>query len=697
VGNFDQVFEQAYQEAYKPFLDMIEGYPDIPFTLHYSGCLLEWLAEHHRGFFRRLKGLVRRGQVELLGGGFYEPIFSMLTETDVRGQVTSFSDYLERAFGVRPQGIWLSERVWEQAFTKMLADLGIRYTIVDDSHFKYAGLKEEQLVGYFLTEDRGRLLRIFPGSENLRYAIPFRPAEETVKFLREHASEAGTGLIVYADDGEKFGVWPGTHKHVYQDGWLQEFLDLISENSDWIKLLRLGQAVELLPPAGKIYLPDASYREMCEWALPAEALATYEDMVKLLEAQKKLSPLKRFIKGGFWRNFKVKYTEANLLYARMMQASRKVNALPRSSKAYPRASRELYRGQCNCAYWHGVFGGLYLPHLRSAAYRHLIAAERLADADKFKSRSGTGLETRDFDMDGAREVCLYNRRLGAYLKPDRGGALYELDLKAKGFNLLATLARRPETYHRDLLARARSRDVTEVQSIHDLRFAKEPGLENRLIYDRYPRWSLLDHFFPPETTLEEIVSGQQTELGNFPTADYRLRIRGRRTSSPALQLQSAGQVLCGDAPLPIRVRKVVRLGNGGGSLSAAYQITNCGDRKLEALFAVEFNFALLAGDSPGSFYHLGDGKPLGNLSMQAALGDTEVIALRAEVAQLDVLLKLDVDAPTRFWCFPIQTVSQSESGLELVYQSSAVLPCWRLKLEPDERWRAGIALETRSV
>ncbi len=695
VGNFDQVFEQAYQDAYKPFLEMIGDYPEIPFTLHYSGCLLEWLGRHHPALLRRVKRLVRRGQVELLGGGFYEPIFSMLTETDIRGQVTSFADYLKRRFGARPQGIWLAERVWEQTFTRLLADLGIRYTIVDDTHFKYAGLNEEELVGYFLTEDRGRLLRIFPGSEKLRYAIPFREPEKTIAFLRGLATEDGSRLVVYADDGEKFGVWPGTHKHVYKDGWLREFLDLVSQNRDWIKLLRLGEAADSLGPAGKVYLPDASYREMCEWALPADVLTTYEDMVELVEEQKELLPLKRFIKGGYWRNFKVKYPEANLLYARMMQASRKVNGLPKSSTAYPRASRELYRGQCNCAYWHGVFGGLYLPHLRSAAYRHLIAADRLADAGTFKSSSRTRLELCDFDMDGAEEVCLCSRRLSAYLKPNQGGGLYELDLKPKGLNLLATLARRPEAYHRDLLARAQSGELTRVESIHDIRFAKQPGLEKRLLYDRYPRWSLLDHFFTPGTTLNQLVSGRHTEPGNFPGASYSLGIIGRRTSSPAVQLESAHQVLCGDEPVPIRVSKVVRLTDKGGSLSAAYQVVNRGVGKFEALFAVEFNFALLAGDSPGSFYHLGEGEPLGDLSMQGELGETDLVVLRAEVVQLDVFLKLDT--PTRFWCYPIKTVSQSESGLELVYQSSVVLPFWRLELPPGERWTVQMTLGTRSL
>ena len=32
--------------------------------------------------------------------------------------------------------MWIPERVWEQSFTRDLADAGIEYTILDDFHFK---------------------------------------------------------------------------------------------------------------------------------------------------------------------------------------------------------------------------------------------------------------------------------------------------------------------------------------------------------------------------------------------------------------------------------------------------------------------------------------------------------------------------------------------------------------------------------
>jgi alpha-amylase/alpha-mannosidase (GH57 family) len=74
VGNFDDVIERAYQQCYSPFVQVLERHPSIRMGLHYSGALLEWLERAHPEYFEQLRVLVKRGQVEIVGGGFYEPI-----------------------------------------------------------------------------------------------------------------------------------------------------------------------------------------------------------------------------------------------------------------------------------------------------------------------------------------------------------------------------------------------------------------------------------------------------------------------------------------------------------------------------------------------------------------------------------------------------------------------------------------------
>ena len=322
VGNFDGVFEEAYRTAYLPFLDVLEGYPEIPFVLHTSGPLLEWLVERRPEYIARLRRMVEAGRVEILGGGFYEPILTMIPHRDRVGQIRGYSRYLEETLGARVRGMWIAERVWEQSLVASIAEAGIEYTVLDDSHFLRAGCAEDDVLGYYLTEDDGRLLKVFPGSERLRYNIPFREPHETYEFLRRLAERRPGATVVFADDGEKFGSWPETYEHVYKKGWLNRFCDMLLGNRDWLEATTFARAVDATLPEGKVYLPDGSYREMTEWALPPEASAAYRRASRRVEAIDDGGEVARFFRpGGFWRNFKAKYAECDEMYARMLAVS----------------------------------------------------------------------------------------------------------------------------------------------------------------------------------------------------------------------------------------------------------------------------------------------------------------------------------------------------------------------------------------
>ena len=184
IGNFDGVFEVAYKDSYWPFLELLEQYPEIPISLHTSGCLMEWLVEHKPDYIDKLRRLVARGQIEIMGGGFYEPILPMIPPCDRVGQIRNYTTYLERLLQTKVRGMWVPERVWEQELVRDITAAGIEYTVLDDYHFKQAGWEEDQLFGYYLSEDNGNLLRIFPGSERMRYLVPFQDPEQTTPLFR---------------------------------------------------------------------------------------------------------------------------------------------------------------------------------------------------------------------------------------------------------------------------------------------------------------------------------------------------------------------------------------------------------------------------------------------------------------------------------------------------------------------------------
>ncbi|MCE9547869.1 MAG: alpha-amylase, partial [Planctomycetia bacterium] len=185
-----------------------EPYTNLRIALHTSGPLLEWLDANHPEYLDRLAKLVAAGRLEIIGGAYYEPILAMIPSADRVGQIRSYTRALETRLGGSVQGMWIPERVWEQSMTRDIVDAGIRYTLVDDFHFKNAGLEPDSLHGYYLTEDDGRMLAVFPGSEPLRYLIPFRDPEETIAYLGRVSDKHPGAVVVFGDDGEKFGTWP---------------------------------------------------------------------------------------------------------------------------------------------------------------------------------------------------------------------------------------------------------------------------------------------------------------------------------------------------------------------------------------------------------------------------------------------------------------------------------------------------------
>ena len=226
VGNFDHVFAQHVDDVYRPLLDALADREFLPVVLHLSGPLLEWLEAHETAYLDRLGKLAADGRVEILLAGFYEPVLASLPREDRVEQIRWMHDAVRRRFGVDARGLWLTERVWEPELAADLAVAGVRYALVDDRHFLVTGFPPERLHAPFWTESDGKRVALFPIDERLRYLIPFRPPEETADYLRQLRAD-GHELAVLADDGEKFGGWPGTKEWVYGEGWLERFIGTV--------------------------------------------------------------------------------------------------------------------------------------------------------------------------------------------------------------------------------------------------------------------------------------------------------------------------------------------------------------------------------------------------------------------------------------------------------------------------------------
>ena len=677
VGNFEAVFEEAHQKAYLPFLKLATDYPNIRFSLHQSGILWRWQKLAHADYFQLVGNMVDRGQIELMTGGFYEPILTAVPERDALGQIKELTRYLQDHFEVTPTGLWLTERIWEPHLPKLLAQAGASYLPIDDTHFLYAGFEPNQLSGPFVTENEGYTVTLLPIQKRLRYLMPFGTVEDVIEELKVQAERNSSGLAVYADDGEKFGVWPKTFRHCYEEEWLRQLFEAIEKNSDWLEVITLGEAAAL-EPVGRAYLPSASYSEMLHWALPSTAFVEYERFETWLEDQGQLQRYGRFVRGGHWRGFLSKYEESNLMHKKMLSVSNKLAEFerdnPGKTELADKARDRLYAGQCNCPYWHGVFGGLYLPHIRQAVYESLIEAD--VALDQLMDLQPTNISVYDYDCDGADEVLLRSGTFTAVFKPHKGGMLLDLALNKHNFCITDTLTRRREGYHLKLDRAITNASEETTASIHDVVIAKEEGLKNFLNEDWYLKRCFIDHFMTDDVDFDKFLAGKYGEEGDFVLEPYAVEIDH---AAGKVTLDRLGHLWRPLTVVPVTVNKQFTFAPNSDQIEIRYQLSTRSQEPVTATFALENNFSFQAGHAEDRMILINKRQRIN--SYLDSTGRHEQQQSWAMIDQYRSLaIALDSDLECDLWHAPIFTVSLSEGGFEKVYQGTTFMNVYRVQL-----------------
>jgi alpha-amylase len=460
---------------------------------------------------------------------------------------------------------------------------------------------------------------------------------------------------------------------------VERFFEALEANADWLTTTTPSAWFAEHLPIGRVYIPTSSYAEMGEWALPPDENRVFTSV--LHAAQKKRRPEARWLRGAFWRNFQVKYREINDLHKQMLRTSAKVDEMAAGADR-ERALDHLYQGQSNDCYWHGLFGGIYISHMRLATYEHLIAAEDLADraADRLSAA-----ECRDLDLDGQDDVRLAGPGQVVTVDLTEGAGIGSWDVRAVRHALCAVMRRRPEAYHETLRQHEAAGPSTHETpggapaSIHEIVMTKEPGLADQLHYDQFERRSGLVRFLARGTAPEAWATARAVELGDAVEGPFEV-----------VTLEPGRLVVTRDASVDgttgraaVRVTKELSIGGDRRSptLSLAVTVANRSEHPVEALLGLEWTLMMLGGG----------GNPAAWLEIDGARAthDSRGTAARlAGFAQGNDAIGIAVDTtfsePTDVWWAPVETISNSEAGFERVYQGAGLLLSWPLSLAGGE-------------
>ncbi len=670
-GNLDEVFADAMDRCYLRTLELLESAPHVRSAIHVSGPLLDWSEAHRPEMIDKLRTLVARGQVEVLGGGYQEPMLAILPDRDAVGQLVVMADRCETLLGSRPKGMWLAERVWEPDLARVIARAGYKYTLLDDSHLRAAGIRDP-LGDYYVTDKAGDAVAVFPIDRGLRTRIPFAGLDELLAYLAQQTGRAPT----YGDDVEKFGLWPTTERRVWGERWLEKLFEALATERSWLATATPTEVLATTRSSGAVYLPTISYQEMGAWTLPPEAATRFVDMAERMHFAGYHDEADSFLRGGIWQAFIAKYRESKLIYRKMLRVSEAVRRATEAGHENADEAREaLYRGQCNCAYWHGLFGGLYLQHLRAALMGALLEAETLVD-----ERDHVRLSTVDHDGDLLDELLFEGPSYDLYVSPLAGGSVFELDLLDAHFHLTGVLGRRREAYHEDVI---RARVVSEEElgnvSAHDLIRATEEGLSEHLHFDAYPRGMFVDHLLSAASTLDQF-DRDYAAVADFANAAYGVAEVTHDGDAVTARLaatvdDSHLEKTYVVAPQAVTVR--YRLAHERGGSFA---------------FAAQLDFTLLSPDAVGGRRVEIDGD--GDLEPRPGARGvaTNVRAVRVVCDDLGIDVGITPLAPCELWRIPIETVSQSERGFERAYQGTALVFVWRSE---GTAFEGGLRLEVR--
>ncbi len=613
------------------YLDLVEALEKnqyVKANIHFSGNTLTILDKKTSNFTSNISKLLQENRLELIGGGLFEPLFPFIPKEDRQTQLSLMNRLLNHLFAYTPHGAWTTEFAWEPSLAYDFAKSKAQYTCLPKEYFSLVGLDEIDLSGYFVTEDEGRKLSIFPITFSVEDLIKEFTPEEVIKNITSN-SEQNSLVVLFCHDLNQNNLQ-----------WLLSFIKLINDNSTNIKSNLFSEYFLNNKPQGRIYLPSTNK-------------FSHNDT------------------EAFWKQSLLDCFEANLLHKKMLRVSKKINSAKEGKSRFKvikemltQAQELLLKGQSNDTYLTNNSDGIYQPTKRHNAYKNLIQAENLIDNASRHSTKWIQVSELDYDCDGNDEIIVETETNIIYISPHMGGTILEHDFRPRCLN------------------------VTNVFS-EEQRHKKIKKQRNR---ETEAKLTLVDHFLDKNTLLEDCLSKNLKHLTNKIINPYLVEKIKAKEETCKVELKLNTQLNYNNTTNEVELIKQINLRSGESSIVFDYSLVNKSEKSIETLFAIEFNLNTSTYLDPNSYFYLnGNPQNKTNsphLDSIEQINEIKQISVKSNVHNLN--LTISCNKSFHVFRYPIKLIYNEVDKDESIFQGVTILLNWPLVLEPNLPWTVSL-------
>jgi alpha-amylase/alpha-mannosidase (GH57 family) len=254
---------------------IVNNYAKISFNM--GATLLSWLEEKDPETYQKILDADKESMQYFSGHGsaiaqaYSHLIMPLANERDKYTQVRWGIDDFKYRFKRMPEGMWLAETAVDTATLEIMAEEGIKYTVLAPRQakaFRKVGDKNWQELGHAAVDPRlaywcnlpsGKKIALFFYDGRVAQDVAFNNllsngaslANRILETLDFHSDEPQLAHI--ATDGESYG-----HHHRYGEMALSAAIKHIDRQQPMVKLTNYGEFLELHPPTHEIQIHENS-------------------------------------------------------------------------------------------------------------------------------------------------------------------------------------------------------------------------------------------------------------------------------------------------------------------------------------------------------------------------------------------------------------------------------------------------------